>query len=199
MSVRLAWLGGGAFLLSNDERRILLGGTPEGVSCDVAVVDDGRGPGAEAAGFVVDGPGEYEVGGVFVIGVATEHDGATTTLYAVEMSDVAVAHVGGAATLPSDAEREAIGAADVLLARVDGPPGLSPEQAVEMVGLLESALVVPIYDPGSEKSRQALSQFLQEMAADKDETPLRALDISPLRLPSEPQVRVLEPIAASDA
>ena len=49
---------------------------------------------------IIQGPGEYETKGVFVLGLATYHDGeqgkklGRNTIYLVEMDDVRVLHLG---------------------------------------------------------------------------------------------------------
>jgi L-ascorbate metabolism protein UlaG (beta-lactamase superfamily) len=76
----------------------------------------------------------------------------------------------------------------VLIVPVTGPPGITPEGAVELVNVLEPALVIPVHGVGQGR----LAQFLREMAAEETE-PVNVLAVSSLRLPDQPEVRVLVP------
>jgi L-ascorbate metabolism protein UlaG (beta-lactamase superfamily) len=182
------WYGGTTVRLREAGRTVVVdppAGSALVEQSDLVAFSSGPGiPGGD--GFTIAGPGEYEVGGVFVVGVAVD---AERTVYSFALGDLAVAHLGGALGVLDDAQCEAVGPIDVLLVPVTGPPGVTPEQAVELVNLLEPALVVPMY--GDETGPDAdLERFLKEMAVDAPE-PVASLDVQPSRLPDEPQVRVL--------
>lgn len=63
------------------------------------------------AGLKINGPGEYEVGGVLI--TSMEKDG--TLLHAIVLDDVNIAHIGGRGVSLTERELAACGRVDVLL------------------------------------------------------------------------------------
>lgn len=113
----------------------------------------------ERVPFVIDGPGEYEVEGVFVQGFATPGPGGRiNTCYLMVLDGIRLVHLGvmAAVDLP-DALVESLGAIDILFLPIDTGL-LEPKAAAKMVNLLEPKAVVPVnFGPA------ALATFLREM------------------------------------
>ena len=90
---------------------------------------------------VLTGPGEYEIGGVFITGVQTnghgkrEADEPSNTLYVFDYDGVTVAHLGDIRRVPSQTEIEALGTVNVALVPVGGGGGLNAAKAAEVVSL----------------------------------------------------------------
>lgn len=190
----ITWLGGNAFRITSGGRTIVTDPDDAGnlAASGAQIVTVSHGPPPEAGdAFVIVGPGEYEVRDVFMVGVATvglpEHDGVNTA-YCLTMDDVTVCHLGAIGAPLTQAHRDEIGSVDVLIVPVTGPPGITPEAAVELVNVLEPALVIPVHGVGQGR----LAQFLREMAAEETE-PVTVLSVNSLRLPDQPEVRVLVP------
>ena len=190
----ITWFGRGCFRLEGAGRVVVTDPPPGEEGREIArgahivTVSDGT-PSDLAGPFVIIGPGEYEVQRTFIKGVATPAvEGAeSNTAYCITFDELTVCHLGAPGVGLTEAHRDAIGAVDVLLAPVTGPPGVTPEAAVDVVNELEPSFVVPIHgvDTGH------LAQFLREMGAD-DAVAASMLEVSALRLPDEAQVRVLE-------
>lgn len=151
---------------------------------------------------VVSGPGEYEIGDVFITGIAMGGDkgkrGAASgnTLYVFDYEGLTVAHLGDLDNVPSQAQIEDLGAVDIALVPVGGGSALSPSQAAEVISLIEPSIVVPMhYKTGKvELKLGAVTRFLSEMGIGKVE-PLSILKVSKSDLGEETQVVVLEPAA----
>ena len=100
---------------------------------------------------VVDGPGEYEIQGVGLRGVGAYHDGekggrfGEVTLFAIEIDDVVVAHLGDLGHQLSEQQQEALGSVDVLLLPVGGGNCLGPTQAAAVANQIEPRVVVPMH------------------------------------------------------
>ncbi len=117
------------------------------------------------------GPGEYEIGGVFITGVATFRDrkhgaeAGQNIAYAVNVNGVVVCHLGEIGHTPSQAQVEALGSVNVLLIPVGVPGGLTPAMASEIVSLIEPDIVVPMnyHTPGLRLKRNPVDRFLKEM------------------------------------
>jgi len=149
----------------------------------------------------ITGPGEYEIGGVFITGVNTsstkpETDSETfvNTAYVIDYESTSVCHLGDINTIPSQTQIEALGTIDVLLIPVGGGKGLNAAQAAEIISLIEPSIVVPMhYRIGNIKvTLDPLSRFLKEMGLSKI-NPEPNLKVVKSSLPEETQVRVLDP------
>lgn len=148
---------------------------------------------------VISGPGEYEIGGVFVTGVATEDPkgrkvNADNTIYVFDFDGVTVAHLGRLAHVPSQAEIEALGAVHVALVPVGGGGSLTPSQAAEVISLIEPSAVIPMYykTAALELKLGSVARFLSEMGL-KELKPQPALKVTRSDLTEDTQVIVLEP------
>jgi L-ascorbate metabolism protein UlaG (beta-lactamase superfamily) len=99
---------------------------------------------------IVDGPGEYEMEGVFITGVRTFLDLARSqarefnTAFLFEMEGFVICHLGDLGQVPTTEQTEQLSQADILLIPVGGATGLSQEQAAEVVSLLEPRVLVPM-------------------------------------------------------
>jgi L-ascorbate metabolism protein UlaG (beta-lactamase superfamily) len=147
---------------------------------------------------VITGPGEYEIGGVFITGVQTNGHGKRlsdeprNTLYVFDYEGVTVAHLGDLERVPSQTEIEALGNVHVALVPVGGGGGLTPAKAVEVVSLLEPGIVIPMHynTPGISLKLAAVSKFLKEMGIGNIEAQ-PSLKITPGNVPEETRVVVL--------
>jgi L-ascorbate metabolism protein UlaG (beta-lactamase superfamily) len=98
----------------------------------------------------VDGPGEYELDGVFITGVRTFLDPARTeqkkfnTAYLFEMEGFVICHLGDIGQVPSTEQSEQLSQADILLLPIGGATGLSQEQAAEVASQLEPRVLIPM-------------------------------------------------------
>ncbi|MER3401622.1 MAG: lactamase [Thermoflexus sp.] len=149
---------------------------------------------------VISGPGEYEIGGVFITGLEIRPEGKRkrdrarrNTIFVFELEDMRVCHLGDLQHVPSQAEvEEALGEVDVLLIPVGDGEALNAAQAAEVVRRLEPRLVIPMHYrvPGLSLRLDPVQKFLKEMGSEKAPT-LDVLKISRSDLPEETQVVVL--------
>ncbi len=141
----------------------------------------------------ITGPGEYEMGGVFITGVAMrpEKKGANQkcTVYAFNFDGLSVAHLGGLSFVPTQSQIDALETVDVLLVPISGDDELNPAQAAEVISMIEPSLVVPMgYGP---KSKDSLNKFLKEMGLTNPQMQ-DALKVTRSSLPEDTQVILLE-------
>lgn len=147
-----------------------------------------------------DGPGEYEVGGVFITGIATFADGkrgasrGLNTVFTFDFGGLTVGHLGRLGHVPTQSQVENLGTVDILLVPVGGGGSLSPARASEVISLFEPSLVIPMYYkvPGLEVNLGSLGRFLKEMGLEKVDSQ-EVLKVSRADLSEETQVVVLEP------
>lgn len=116
----------------------------------------------ERVPMVVDGPGEYEFGGIFIRGFAIAGpQGKINTIYLVWWDEIRIVHLGALAVevIPSELE-EALGTIDILFVPV-AVDGLSPKTAARLAVGLEPRLIVPT-EAGDDSN---LRTFLKEVGA----------------------------------
>jgi L-ascorbate metabolism protein UlaG (beta-lactamase superfamily) len=141
----------------------------------------------------ITGPGEYEVGGVFITGVSSSQGAAANTIYVFDYDGLTVCHLGDLADVPSQRRLEALGTIDVVLIPVGGGGGLNATKAAEVVSLLEPSLVVPMHYKTEQNTLklEPLAKFLKEMGL-THVSPQESLKITKDSLPEQTQVVVLE-------
>jgi L-ascorbate metabolism protein UlaG (beta-lactamase superfamily) len=154
---------------------------------------------------VITGPGEFEIGGVFITGIDTRHrtEGEKkkkqseprdpNTLYLIDFNGFTVAHLGDLDYVPTHQQVENLGAVDVALVPVGGGTGLGASQAAEVISLLEPSIVIPMHYKTPEISLKldSLNKFLKEMGISAPK-PQESLKISRSELPEETHVIVLD-------
>ncbi|RME84135.1 MAG: lactamase [Caldilineae bacterium] len=149
---------------------------------------------------VFSGPGEYEVNGVFITGVATYHKGKKgererTTAFVYEFDDLTVCHLGDMGVLPDREQVEILSEADVLLLPVGGGDTLDAAKAVEVITELDPRVVIPMHYalPGLKLKLDSVDKFLKEMGVPRPE-PLSVLKLGRSNLTGEEtEVILLEP------
>jgi L-ascorbate metabolism protein UlaG (beta-lactamase superfamily) len=148
---------------------------------------------------VITGPGEFEIGGVFITGVQTDGHGKKTngeprnTLYVFDYDGITVAHLGDLKQVPTQTEVEALGSVNVALVPVGGGGGLNAAKAAEVISLLEPNIVIPMHyaTPDAKLSLDSLDKFLKEMGlGTTDKQP--SIKVSRSGLPDETHVVVLD-------
>jgi len=146
--------------------------------------------------MTLETPGEYEIGGVFITGIATHKKKSTwvNTIFHYDYDGLNICHLGHMDHLPSQTQVEALGTVDVLLVPVGGDSGLKPAQAAEIISLLEPSIVIPMrYKiPKLELSLGTLGRFLKQMGLEK-EAPEESLKVTKRGLPSQTEIVVLSP------
>jgi len=147
---------------------------------------------------LINGPGEYEIGNVFITAVRTngsnrKKDELRNTLYVFDYEGVSVAHLGNLDRVPSQSQVEALGTVNVALVPVGGGGGLNAAKAAEVISLLEPGIVIPMHygTPKCKIKLDPLSKFLKEMGLGTIK-PVDELSVTPSSVPTETQVVVLD-------
>ena len=147
---------------------------------------------------VLTGPGEFEIGGVFITAVQTNGshknspDEPRNTLYVFDYDGITIAHLGDVQKIPNQLEIEALGNVNVVLVPVGGGGGLSAAKAVEVVSLLEPGIVIPMHynTPDSSLKLAPVGKFLKEMGLGEIE-PVPSLKVTQSSIPEETRVVIL--------
>ncbi|GAB1420434.1 MBL fold metallo-hydrolase [Anaerolineales bacterium] len=150
--------------------------------------------------YVINGPGEYELGGVFVTGISfnqvdKEEDTARRNVgYMVDYeSKLSILHLGNISKIPSQNKIERLGEIHVLMLPVGGNGALNADMASEVISLIEPNYVVPMrYALEEGEPLDLVDKFMKVMGV-SNWVPQDVLRITPGILPEQPQVVVLNP------
>lgn len=121
--------------------------------------------------FVISGPGEYEVGGIFIKGFGTETTYAgekkINTVYSVMFEGINLCFLGSlnSADSLSREVKEGLGEIDVLFAPIGGGDILSASDAYKLTLALDAKVVIPM---DYEHTKGSLETFIKEGGANAE-------------------------------
>lgn len=151
---------------------------------------------------IIDGPGEYEILGVSVIGIQTFHDDkkgrlrGKNILYIFEIEGMRIAHLGDLGHKLSEEALEEMGSVDILMIPVGGVYTLTSMQASEVAREIDPSIIIPMHyrlDGMNKEIFEKLSpveDFLKELGLSVER--LDKLSIKRQNLGEEKKVVVLE-------
>ncbi len=128
-------------------------------SADITLFTTGLGETADKSGFVINGPGEYEIKDVFIKGfLSSGPDRKINTIYLITFEGLNLCFLGAlsAAALPNEI-LEAIEDVDILFVPIGGSPVLDPPSAYNLAVSLEPSVIIPMH-----YSKPSLEQFIKE-------------------------------------
>ena len=208
--MEIVYLGHSAFRLRGKDVTVVtdpfssnLGLNMGRISADIVTVSHKSPNHADVAAVagdprVVNGPGEYEVKGVLISGVATAMEpvkGPINTAYVLRIEDVTVCHLGDISARLTREQVEEIGEVDVLLVPVGGANTLDPPAASQVIAQIEPSVVVPMHyraDGSTASELLPLDQFMRETGT-KEFTAEPKLTVSRGSLGQQVKIVVLEP------
>ena len=147
----------------------------------------------------VTGPGEYEISGVLITGVATFHDAerggkrGKNTVYLMEVDELSVCHLGDLGHVLTAEQVEEIDVVDVLLLPVGGVSTIDAPVAAEVIRQLEPKAVVPMHykTPAINRELEPVDKFLKEMGMEQIDSQPK-LSFTKSSLPASTQVFLLD-------
>ncbi|MDO8436250.1 MAG: MBL fold metallo-hydrolase [bacterium] len=152
--------------------------------------------------FLIAGPGEYEIKGVFVQGIPSSHDEVLgkergeNTIYTIEAEGIRLCHLGdfGQKELSED-QLEKIGEVDILIIPVGGVYTISAKEAVRVMSQIEPPIIIPMHYqlPKLKEKLDDVDKFLKAMGIKRVE-PLSKFSIKKKDiLQEEAKIIVLTP------
>lgn len=148
--------------------------------------------------FIIDGPGEYEVGGIFIKGVLVEKEVAgkkkMNTVYSVLFDDINLCHLGAISSSELKPNvLETLGTVNVLFVPVTGGDVSTPAIASKLATAFQPNIVIPMYGDSKGEDPSSLKLFLKEHGAE-DVKPTDKLTIKKKDIEGkEEEVIVLSP------
>lgn len=184
-----------------DDNLADLGGKTVSKTGDISLFTAAHGEPGQESKIVIDQPGEYEVSGISIYGIATrahmdEGTQKTATVYKLVTEDLRVLITGHIYPELSDAQLEAIGMVDIMLVPVGGNGyTLDPVGALKLIRKVEPKLVIPTHF-NDEKlhyvvPQQDLDVALKGLAMEPKET-LAKLKLKQADLTETTQLLLLE-------
>jgi len=156
-------------------------------------------PTGQGSPFLISGPGEYEVKGVFIQGISAFHDDkdgkerGINTIYVFEAEDMKFCHMGdfGQKQL-TDEQLEKIEAIDVLMIPVGGTYTINSSEAQKIIQQIEPKIVIPMHYalPKLDVELEGVDKFLKAMGKDKI-APIDKLTVKSSTLPKEGAMEVV--------
>lgn len=146
---------------------------------------------------VIEGPGEYEIGGLSVRGVATPADNPEVsheinTAYVIDADGVLVCSTGALGSAPDTVAVQQVGKVNVLLLDPEASP-MSGDELAATMRTFEPSVVVPSgYDASTGKPGALQAELLKELGV-KQIDPQNRLTVSKTTLPEERTTMVLTP------
>jgi L-ascorbate metabolism protein UlaG (beta-lactamase superfamily) len=145
--------------------------------------------------WVITGPGEYEIGGVFLnaLRVGDREKNGNNIVCVYDYEGLTVAHLGDIQDVPKRKELEAMGSVDILLVPVGGGKGLAAGKAAEVVNLIEPKIVIPMHFKTDDLKIELtdLDAFLKQMGSGKELEVLDSLKVKSKGLPEDTTLVVL--------
>ncbi len=146
----------------------------------------------------IGSPGEYEIGGVFITGIASFHDDkkgdvrGKNTIYVIEMEGMTLCHLGDLGH-PLDSHLiEEIGDVSILFLPVGEVSTIPIDTATEIIRQLEPSIVIPMHykTKAFTGDLSAVGKFLDAMRIKEIEAKPK-LSITSSLLPGSTQTVVL--------
>jgi L-ascorbate metabolism protein UlaG (beta-lactamase superfamily) len=204
----MQWYGANCIVVSNKQARVViddnlgeLGAKSVAKEGDVALFSGAHANPIQKAKLIIDQPGEYEVSGVSLYGIAArghmdEAGKMTATMYKIMTEELNILVTGHIYPELSDAQLEAIGMVDIMFVPVGGNGyTLDGIGALKLVKKVEPKLIVPTHydDPklNFPVPQQTLEQALNALAMEPKET-VAKLRIKPSELSDTTQLVLLE-------
>lgn len=205
--MEISWLGHACFQIKGSQKTVIcdpyspeLGYTLGKRTADIVTISHQHPghsyvQGVDGDPRVVSGPGEYEIGGVLIIGAAAYHDGekgaerGKNTVYVMHIDDISVCHLGDLGHKLTAGQLEEIGEVDVLFLPVGGVSTIDAPAAAEVMRQLEPRVVLPMHyqTPALNRTLEPVERFFKEMSVSQVE-PQPKLSVSRSSLPASAQI-----------
>jgi L-ascorbate metabolism protein UlaG (beta-lactamase superfamily) len=206
----ITWLGLSCFRIRGSQAIIITDPFPPGLgytlgkqTADIVTISHQHPSHSYVQGIngehrLLRGPGEYEISGVLILGIAAYHDAVKgqsrgkNTVYLMEIDGVAVCHLGDIGHVLSDEQVEEMGNVDILMLPVGGVSTINAAMAAEIIRKLEPKVVLPMHykTPKTDRELEPVENFLKEMGLGQIESRPK-FSVSKSNLPISTQVILL--------
>lgn len=194
--MELTYYGANCVVLNTKKGHVVIDGALSSVGLKDVVkkeaiqlaTQDGFAPKNDSANITIDMPGEYEVQGISIRGVAAKRmvdyeDVKAAVMYQIRIEDLVVAVLGHVAQPLSEDQLEALGLIDILIVPVGGGGyTLDGHQAATVVRQIDPKVIIPVHYADSsikyEVAQEPVEPFIKELGLEVesvDKLKLKAL------------------------
>jgi L-ascorbate metabolism protein UlaG (beta-lactamase superfamily) len=207
VAIEITWLGRNCFRLKGREGVVVTDPCPPDggyrigkPQADVVTISRRDEPGysyfdgIDDSPLRLDAPGEYEIGGILVTGIASKRpDGTRNVIFVCELDGIRVGHLGLPGAAPNQAVLEELKDVDILLMPVGGGNSLGATVAADVMTTIDPKIAIPMnYKTELETmDLEPLEKFLSETGAKPE--PQTRLTVTRTQLPQDLTVMVLMP------
>jgi len=209
--MEISWLGHSCFIIKGKETTIItdpchpdLGYSLGEPKADIVTLSHFHPGHSYVEGLAnnpkqIKGPGEYEIGGAFITGIATFHDNekgiirGKNTVYLIEMDDITLCHLGDLGHRLTPGLVEELGIADILFLPIGEVSTIPIDTAVEIVKQINPHVVIPMHYKTDTvvANLTPVDKFLKKMGIQETETKMK-FSITRTSLPASTQVVILD-------
>ncbi|MCI0439374.1 MAG: MBL fold metallo-hydrolase [Chloroflexi bacterium] len=214
--MEIQWLGhsalrirSGNITLVTDPYESSLGISLEGQQADVVTMSNQHPHHSNLAAIqgqprVLRGPGEYEIGSLYISGIGTplgnpDERREINTMFTIRAEGLTLCHLGDISRPLSSRQVEALRNVDVLMAPVGGACTLAVSKVAELVNLITPRILIPLhYSPDSSGDAELgpLDAFIRAMGlSESDLSPQNRLNVTSTNLPREMRLVPLQRVA----
>lgn len=120
--------------------------------------------------FIVSGPGEYEIKGIFIKGFMFKSkyggDEHINTIYSISLENMNLCFLGAISSPELTSEiKEALGDIDILFLPIGGEGVLTAAEANKLATALEPRMIIPMHFDGV-GDKKAITTFLKESGSE---------------------------------
>ena len=202
MPVEITWLGRNCFRLKGRDGVVLTDPCPPESgyaigkqTANVVTISNRSEPGYSyregiTSAHILDAPGEYEVGGILVTGIATKRaDGGRNVVFVCEIDGIRIGHLGLATTQGIEEIKDV----DILLFPAGGGNALGGPAAADVMTKVDPRVAIPMNFKTDVETGdlQPLEIFLKETGSKPEPQP--KVQYSRTQLPQDLTLVVLEP------
>lgn len=168
---------------------------------DVSIFTAGKDSNNIIGRFLIDGPGEFDISDVSILGIPTrahlDEDGKRATIYRINIHNFSVVVLGHIYPDMTDEQLEQLGSIDVLIIPVGGNGyTIDAHGALQLVKKIEPKIVIPTHYADKaikyEVPQTELSLFIKEMGVTEEIEELDSLSVKESELGDKTKLVVLK-------
>ena len=194
----ISWFGLSSFKITGKDLTIItdpfgsgFGLSPVRGNSDIVICSDPKNPwcnnfsSISGNPFIIDGPGEYDIKGSFIIGTPSDSKNSkTAAVYSIEVDGIRIAFLGPVKISElSDEQKEVFEGSDIILVPVGNKEMMSYQEAAKIAAKLAPYYIIPhsYKIPGVTANLDKIDKFLQEMGSkhiEDDKLSLKKKDLA---------------------
>jgi len=147
--------------------------------------------------YIVNGPGEYEIGQYYITGIATQLDASReeiNVVYTIRAEGLVICQLGGLNQKLTSGQLDQLRQANILLAPIAKSSSLAHENLQEIISAIQPRILIPLeyIEENHDGTPTGLETFLTNTGT-TDTIGINRLNIDETKLPAEMKIQILNP------